>query len=74
MFGKFDWIITRGMLGFGPLTALGVLLWQIYDGRSPTFRDAATTAIVYVFVCGPLWGLFMWWRFSGKPVPQDPAA
>jgi hypothetical protein len=64
-FGKVDWIVSRGILGWGTGTALLSLLWEIYEGQPLTFGNAAMTTAIWVFLGGPLWGYWMWW-FMGR--------
>ena len=69
-FGKVAWIVGPGILGWGTGTALLSLLWKIYEGQPPTFGDAVMTSAIWVFLGGPLWGLWMWW-FMGRRSTGD---
>lgn len=62
--GVWDFVIQRGMFGFGTTFALLTLVWDLYDGESITWDGVKFDIAIKVFVSGPLWGLWMWYYFS----------
>jgi hypothetical protein len=72
--GKWDFIIQRGMFGFGVGFALLTILWDIYDGKSLVWDRVRNDVAIKVLVLGPLWGFFMWkiteWRYK-KPLQSQ---
>lgn len=72
--GKWDFIIQRGMFGFGIGFALLTVLWDIYDGKPLVWDQVKFAVAIKVFVLGPLWGFFMWkfteWKYK-KPVQSQ---
>jgi hypothetical protein len=72
--GKWDFVLQRGMFGFGIGFALISIMWEVYKGEPLIWDRVKFEVALKVFVAGPIWGFFMWkwtqWMYKDQVEPQ----
>jgi hypothetical protein len=68
--GLWRFILDRGVMRVGVLTALLVLIWKSYDGQPLAWDQVKVLVLIHVCFTGPIWALTMWW-WMGRKLDQE---